>query len=452
MSSCWRFILCLIFIPGAVCVATEVEVDTTLMPEIGKPLPRFSLSNVTHYKKTSVTNEDFKGQWLLLNFWYPGCLSCITGLERINAVHEQVGGNVQVLAIGLNNHNYPDIQTFYEKIRRKKKLTVPSAYDSALFERWDIHVMPKVFIIDPEGIVRVVSTGADITAEKVNNLIERKDADFARIPGDIRFDPDVFNKTRNELIYRSLLTTWNNELPTITDVNYFAVWPVSMIEKGYKCIGIPLAFLYEEAYLGENFWDLGRYLSYKGNAQINWSIIGELYGKFYPDPVIEVRDPSPFTWDNRTGIGTYNYVANPPSSFVSREYMMELIQKDLKNAFGYDVSIEKRRMPVINLIKVDKNIQLETRGGDQFISPGSKAVGFTIRNDTMNKLLIILNEHLGSGRPPFFNATGIDHNIDITIDADLTNFEDVRIELRRNGLDLVQSSKRMKVLVIRDSK
>jgi peroxiredoxin len=444
-----RLIFCLLVIPG---YAASIPDDSTSIPEVGKPVPQFSLSNITNFERSSATNDDFKGRWLILNLWYPGCISCITGLDKINTVHEKTGDSVQVLLIGLKNHNYPYIESFYEKIRRKKNLTVPSAFDSVLFERWGIYAMPKVFIIDPDGIVRVISTGADVTAEKVNKLIAGKDVDFAAIPGDIRFDPDQLNPGRNKLIYRTLLTTWNNEVPTIMDVNYFVIWPESMIEKGYKCIGVPLDVLYKEAYIGESFWDLGKFLTHEKGGQIYWSKVRELYGKFYPDPVIEVTDPSPFIWDRSTGIGTYNYVTNPPPDHVSRKYMMDLIRKDLQNVFGYAVTIEKRAMPVINLVKLNRENHLRTKGGDVFITQGSKAAGFTIRNESMDKLLIILNEHLSYRRPPFFNATGTAYNIDITIDADLTNFEAVRAELRKNGLDLVQSMKRMKVLVIRDRK
>ena len=47
------------------------------------------------------------------------------------------------------------------------------------------------------------------------------------------------------------------------------------------------------------------------------------------------------------------------------------------------------------------------------------------------------------------NETGIQGNIDITMDALLTDRNQVIRELRKNGLDLVKGTRVMKVLVIR---
>ena len=52
---------------------------------------------------------------------------------------------------------------------------------------------------------------------------------------------------------------------------------------------------------------------------------------------------------------------------------------------------------------------------------------------------------------PYFDETGIPWNIDIKFDVLLTDREAVLRELRKNGLDLVEGQRRMKVMVIRDA-
>ena len=51
---------------------------------------------------------------------------------------------------------------------------------------------------------------------------------------------------------------------------------------------------------------------------------------------------------------------------------------------------------------------------------------------------------------PFFDETHFTNNIDITLDGDLTKFEEVRRVLQMNGLDIVKGTREMKALVIKD--
>src|SRR6186997_2923804 len=41
-----------------------------LVPVVGEAMPEFLLRNVEYYSKSEVTLDDFKGKWLMLDFWY----------------------------------------------------------------------------------------------------------------------------------------------------------------------------------------------------------------------------------------------------------------------------------------------------------------------------------------------------------------------------------------------
>ncbi len=60
----------------------------------------------------------------------------------------------------------------FEKLRVKKGLNISSAYDSVLEKRWDIQSMPHIVIVDPEGIVRYITSGADMDQQKIQALME----------------------------------------------------------------------------------------------------------------------------------------------------------------------------------------------------------------------------------------------------------------------------------------
>ena len=74
-----------------------------------------------------------------------------------------------------------------------------------------------------------------------------------------------------------------------------------------------------------------------------------------------------------------------------------------------------------------------------------------MRNYDLQSFLAAVSEYLGiRERMVFIDETGIKEPIDITIEGDMSDWEGVRKALQSHGLDLLKSSKEMKVLVLRD--
>jgi hypothetical protein len=53
-------------------------------PEVGKPCPDFTLHNIEYYSKKEASVKDFRGKWLILDFWNKGCGACIASFPKIN--------------------------------------------------------------------------------------------------------------------------------------------------------------------------------------------------------------------------------------------------------------------------------------------------------------------------------------------------------------------------------
>jgi uncharacterized protein (TIGR03435 family) len=205
---------------------------------------------------------------------------------------------------------------------------------------------------------------------------------------------------------------------------------------------VPLYALYNFAYLGKWDWDSGDTI---------------LNGKFLPKPILEIKDSSLFQFDYTVdaGRGTYNYNLTIPAPEVTKNNLMSIMQKDLKTVFKYEVSIENRKTPVWKLVARPGVIEkLKTNGNKKSATPGTHVAGFTLINWPSEILIAELSFYLGerySGEV-FVDETGLTGNIDFTIEADMTNLEDIRKQLQKQGLDLVKGEKEMKALVIRDAK
>lgn len=439
-----------------VCVSTwssgrEISLlQDTLRPSIGEPCPDFKLDHVTHYSKKQVTLNDFKGKWLLLDFWFLGCTTCLKSFPKINDLQEEFAGSVQFLMVGKNDKkNNRNIEEVFEKLRKSRKLNIASAYDSVLGRRWGVHSMPHIVIIDPQGIVRHITDGRDLTRDKIQRLLDAKPVSFyvkdaARPEFDANSAADLDMKSSGDnLLYQSILTKWNGEQQYGgNSIDDFVHWSDDAKRNGFKFATVQLAWLYNVAYFGQY------YVKLFGDP---------LYGKVCQLPILEVSDSSLFEYDfgeqSNLGKGLYNYSLTVPVNRVTKQNIMKYMQEDLERVFAYRASIEERDMPVWKLI-IKPDAEIKSKGGSVYNSAGagkSIAAGFVLKNVPMKTFMGYLVYYLNeTEKYPFLDATGISGNVDITIDADMTNFQDIKKALNKQGMDLILSTSKMQVLIIRD--
>lgn len=58
--------------------------DSLQHPEIGKPIPEFQLENIGNFKKSKMATADFKGRFVILDFWNKNCVSCVQSFPKLN--------------------------------------------------------------------------------------------------------------------------------------------------------------------------------------------------------------------------------------------------------------------------------------------------------------------------------------------------------------------------------
>jgi thiol-disulfide isomerase/thioredoxin len=445
-----RLILQLVVLFTVVLCSNAQDQSTRQVPEIGKLLPDFTLNNIHHYKTTSASRDDFKGKWLFLDFWFAGCSSCIQSMPAMNKIQEQFSNDLVYVLVGMNEKRRfrgEKIERVYETMRKKMNLTFASAYDSILNERWGIFAMPHIIIVDPQGIVRHITNGIDLTAEKVRSLIDGKLVSFQRTDGEPPpYDPATFTGSEGDkLLYRCIVTRCNGEASTETPLSNYVNWPTAYRKLGIVSTHTSLRLLYQYAFHGTTNW-----VPTMGKDSI----------LCHPAIILELEQDTLFKrGDNSTDCNDFfslNLSVNPSRS-NDLDYIKSILQKELENVFGFEASLEKRVMPVWNLVSVDKSAaRLKTKGDKTSISDGTGSTawpaGFKAVNISTQQLLNAIVYYIDYGRPPFFDETHIDSNIDIVIDADMTNIEEIRKSLRKNGLDFAKAERKFWVVVVKDQK
>lgn len=411
---------------------------TEIKAAIDKKSPDFSFNDVRYWIKKRATLNDFKGKWLVLYAWSAGCSACAESFPKLNVLKEQIKDEANLLLVGQEN---PYIRSWYEKFRVKRNLTLPIAYDSSFFDLFEIYSVPQIVIIDPAGVVRSV-TATSLNKERLEQLFSGKGNPFSKFInlGDIGHlddsKPLLINGNGGEdsvFLFRSLLTGWKyGQGKSLCDF-YKYKWSL-YYPKGIQLAGVALKDMYKIAYMGTtgfSYWDTA------------------YYGKYCKEPVLDMRDTSAFQFDFFEGRNMYSYSLIVPDSLATDDYLQHYMQQDMEKYFGYQVSFEEREMPVLEAVKTRNLNHLKTKGGKKVIFYGmAYSKNLELKNVPVLDLFSAIAGYNSS--QTIIDKTGIDFNIDVELKGILTDINEVNHQLNEIGINLVRSTRKMKVLVIKD--
>jgi len=120
------------------------------------PAPEFQLPDD---KGGVVALKDFRGQFLLLNFWATWCPPCVREMPSMERLSKIMGDrSFTVLGISLDKEGPKKVLPFIKRLG----VTFPIAFDtsakvSGLYGARDL---PSTFLIDPQGRVVAAAKGA----------------------------------------------------------------------------------------------------------------------------------------------------------------------------------------------------------------------------------------------------------------------------------------------------
>jgi thiol-disulfide isomerase/thioredoxin len=442
----------LLFLPALAfycCCTFSQGSEMERYPIIGKRCPEFTLYNVRYFPQSKISLKDFAGKWLILDFWTRYCPTCIKSFPETNQLAEIFKGRVQFILVGYED-NY--IKPLYDKVKARYELQLPIAFDTALFSKFAIPSVPHVVWIDDKGLVRAITSNQELNVENVEAFLGGTNPTLPEKMNAVTkslklkaFDfkkPYLVNRNGGDdtgYLFRSVLTNWT---PSFSIISYesdcFKTSPYKTNE--VLVLGSPLFCLYEMAY-GDTVPH--RPLLFDPPRVNN-------YGKYWVRPLLRMKDTTDFAFDYSTGKNLFCYNLTVPHEKADIRYMQKIMQRDLQNYFGYKVQVENRHMPCWELVATNSaRLQLKSKGGHTHID-GDGITGQTLINQPISVLISIIWGQ-NQDEPPIIDKTGIKNNIDISIDAILSDIKDVKKALRKHGLDLIMSKREMKTILIYDN-
>lgn len=431
--------LSILFLSASLLTSLSVYSQSKSYPVIGEAMPEFTLNDVHHFSKNHFDNSDLKGKWVIMDFWSVGCSACVKSFPKINELQKEFDNQIQFLLVGQNDKKYnSNIEKVYERYRKAFDLELPIAYDSTLFTQFGIRGVPHVIVIDPDAKVYAVTYGEFLSKENIRSLVANEGSFFKKKRSTHEpsqsgsaeqwkywINPDE----QRDFEYRSIFSEYNNErIMRAYHVDRY-------VNQGLvQATGITLYDLYNLAYFGKSRWH--RY--------------DPMYLDHWSTPVLEIDEPLQFESNYSDGTGYYNYSATVPYEKSSRDRLMEVMQGDLKNYFGYDVSFETRLMPYWRFTATEK-ARKNLRSTSENLEDERGPTGLNCKRISIGLVLSLVEEYNADEGIPFIDETNIKFLIDIELNAVMTDLPQMIKELKKQGLILEKSKKEMKVLVIRDS-
>lgn len=363
------------------------------------------------------------GKPLIIDLFTAGCGVCFNSFPKLNLWSQKLNGEVNLIILGNDDIKLPKI---YERFSARFKLQLNVGYDSFLFKKIAPPSVPFYVWIDSKGKVAGVS-GIDLVNESTLQKFSLGDVSFlskkqkSRTFKNQYLLPEFTNTTVN---FCSMVTapvdSFGVLLPQELSINRYTPF--------FQVINATVDQLYKYAWFGKSYW-----LS-------SDSLYGSTWKAVYVD-----GDSLELDFLKKQACYSLKMPGQPTS-----QQMRDIMQRDLVNAFGRQARIEVRMLPYW-AIRMKAGTNGPKRSQAKVQSRRFSYAGIKYHRVPIAELVKILEQTCG-GLRPFIDESGISYEIDLVLDVMMNNLDDVRSALEKVGIELVEKTKPMHVLVIERTK
>ncbi|UZD21811.1 TlpA family protein disulfide reductase [Algoriphagus halophytocola] len=399
---------------------------------IGDQIPSgIEFSEVLQYDSDKLRLDDYRGRYVILEFWAPTCTASIGSLPQMDKLAAKYGDRLQIIPITF----FPKekVMEVIEGYQNLQSLTIPLVLNSSRLLEYFPHItIPHMVILDPTGKVIAITGMEDLTETNLDQLLATGEAPFRRksdkrirIPSSAKLISETPQLPNKNIWFQSAFTGY------IPDVGGSLVQRFDAMSE-IRIMNMPLLYHYQLAYSGRDLVD------YFGRNRI------ELEG-FDPEELWTKKRGRDYIDWMKEGTHVFGYELIVPPSMDHYSLMRE----DLKRFLPHIQAVVEPRIK-----KVYALVQQE---GRQFPKAASEKQayktlfnGVKMENYPLQGFVYHLNSlFMANSSMPVVNATGIDYPIDLELNAQLGSVESLRAALQQNGLDLIEREEEIPVLVLR---
>jgi thiol-disulfide isomerase/thioredoxin len=136
---------------------------------LADPVSEFSLPDL-HGKQQTL--EQYRGKWIIINYWATNCPPCLKEIPDLEAFHlHHKDKDAVVLGVNYEEIKLPWLKDFIQSVKMTYPVLLAEPDTATPFG--PIIMLPTTIIVSPEGRLMGQTRGA-ITAEALDNYIEQQ--------------------------------------------------------------------------------------------------------------------------------------------------------------------------------------------------------------------------------------------------------------------------------------
>ncbi|MGM0502417.1 MAG: redoxin domain-containing protein [Bacillota bacterium] len=134
--------------------------------KVSQIAPDFTLTNL---KGEEVSLSDYRGQYVLLNFWATWCPPCRREIPDLNSFYEDNKEEFVLLAVDLGEPK-EQVENFIDQ----GDYNFPVLLDETrkIGSKYNVSAIPTTYFINPQGEIKHIKKGA-VTIEELNKIKEK---------------------------------------------------------------------------------------------------------------------------------------------------------------------------------------------------------------------------------------------------------------------------------------
>jgi peroxiredoxin len=140
-----------------------------LVGPVRADLPDFTLPGLDGQ---SHSLSDYRGKWVLVNYWATWCPPCLEELPELEVFHSGAQGRAVVLGVNMETIGEPELRAFVEEQFLSFPILVASERPRRTELVGPVDGLPTSYLVAPSGEVVARQVG-QITAEAINGFIEK---------------------------------------------------------------------------------------------------------------------------------------------------------------------------------------------------------------------------------------------------------------------------------------
>ncbi|MBL0744846.1 TlpA family protein disulfide reductase [Chryseolinea lacunae] len=417
------------------CLSVNTVGYTQKALAIGDKLPSdIIVRNILHYPTGQASVGEFRGKLLILDFWATWCSPCVAMMPKSDSLQRAFAADVQFLPVTRQGRN--EVERLLNRAPKLKGIRLPMATgDTTLIKFFPHHELPHYVWIDPAGTVVAITDHRDVNAATIRKVLDKSPLSLAEKRDDVAvpYTPDEplsfqsIGMEKQDVVFQSLLTGYLEGVQPRYDI-------IRDREGRITRVSMPNAWI---QFMFALAWsDDTRYFNRS-------RIVLEVK---HPENVVSSAQGEAFRAWLKNNSWCYELIVPPHLS----THVFEIMRQDMTRLFPqYQAVVEKRAVPTLALVRTSAVDKIKSRGSVAENSDDGFGLSFT--NAGVGFLVTQLNYYLQHLKIPVIDNTGYTGNVDIKLDATLSNVADIRRALAAYDLDLVERVQEVDMLVIRDA-